>query len=159
MSKEKRFKGLKKKDFVVEISKNYYEQPKVYKQGEIVMCVLKAALPLREIMLGASTPKVIAKITKAFPEVKFNFNPNAEAFIVTAKGKAVCSEEDVFDEAIGKSIAYAKAQGKIYSICSRIVKIIKEVYLSKVVYNQNVEEFLRIAANRKKILCKEQVDL
>ena len=148
--KEKRFEGLKKKDFVVEISKNYYEQPKVYKQGEIVMCVLKAALPLREIMLGASTPKVIAKITKAFPEVKFNFNPNAEAFIISAKGKAVCSEEDVFDEAIGKSIAYAKAQGKIYSICSRIIKIIKESYLNIAEYNQNIEDFLMKASERER---------
>lgn len=150
MSKEKRFEGLKKKDFVVEISKNYYEQPKVYKQGEIVMCILKAALPLKEIMLGASTPKVIAKITKAFPEVKFNFNPNAEAFIVTAKGKAVCSEEDVFDEAIGKSIAYAKAQGKIYSICSRIIKIIKEFYLNMAESNQNIEDFLMKASERER---------
>lgn len=150
MSKEKRFEGLKKKDFVVEISKNYYEQPKVYKQGEIVMCVLKAALPLREIMLGASTPKVINRITKAFPEVKFNFNPNAEAFIVTAKGKAVCSEEDVFDEAIGKSIAYAKAQGKIYSICSRIIKIIKEFYLNMAESNQNIEDFLMKASERER---------
>lgn len=150
MSKEKRFEGLKKKDFVVEISKNYYEQPKVYKQGEIVMCVLKAALPLREIMLGALTPKVINRITKAFPEVKFNFNPNAEAFIVTAKGKAVCSEEDVFDEAIGKSIAYAKAQGKIYSICSRIIKIIKEFYLNMAESNQNIEDFLMKASERER---------
>lgn len=150
MSKEKRFEGLKKKDFVVEISKNYYEQPKVYKQGEIVMCILKAALPLKEIMLGASTPKVIAKITKAFPEVKFNFNPNAEAFIVTAKGKAVCSEEDVFDEAIGKSITYAKAQGKIYSICSRIIKIIKEFYLNMAESNQNIEDFLMKASERER---------
>lgn len=150
MSKEKRFEGLKKKDFVVEISKNYYEQPKTDKQGEIVMCVLKAALPLRKVMSGASTPKVINKITKAFPEVKFNFNPNAEAFIISAKGKAVCSEEDVFDEAIGKSIAYAKAQGKIYSTCSRIIKIIKESYINIAEYNQNIEDFLMKAAERER---------
>lgn len=148
--KERRFEGLKKSNFVVKISKNYYEQPKTEKHGEITVCVLKAALPLKTVMLGALVPKVLDKVTKSFPEVEFNFNPNAEAFIVSANGKAVCSKEDTFDDAIGKSIAYAKAQGKIYSVFSRIIKAIKEIYLDMAEYNQNVEDFLRISADREK---------
>lgn len=148
IQKERRFAGLKKRNFVVEISKNYYEQPKTDKHGEVVICVLKAALPLEEIMLGSLVPKVLDKVTKAFPEVEFNFNPKAEAFIVSAKGKAICSEDDTFDKSIGESIACSKAQAKIYSVCSRIMKIIKEIYLSTAEYNQNVEDFLRMSADR-----------
>lgn len=154
--KERRFEGLKKRHFVVETSKNYYEQPKTDKHGEIIVCVLTAALPLREIMLGALVPKVLNKVTKAFPEVEFNFNPNAEAFIVSANGKAICSEEDIFDKTTGENIAYAKAQGKIYSVCSRIVKIIKEIYLDMAEHNQNVEDFLKMSADREKSYVKNK---
>lgn len=156
MNKEKRFEGLKKSNLIVEVSKNYYEQPKTDKHGEITICVLTAALPLEKIMLGALVPKVLEKVNKAFPEVEFNFNPNAEAFIVSVNGKAVCSGEDTFDEAMGKSIAYAKAQGKVYSVCSRIVKIIKEVYLNIAKNNQNIEDFLMMSAEREKSYVKSK---
>lgn len=156
MNKEKRFEGLKESNLVAEISKNYYQQPKTDKHGEITICVLTVALPLKEIMLGALVPKVLEKVNKAFPAVEFNFNPNAEAFIVSTNGKAVCSGEDVFDEAMGKSIAYAKAQGKIYSICSRIVKIVKETYLKVAEHNQNIEDFLMMSAEREKSYVKSK---
>lgn len=156
IQKEKRFAGLKKKDFVVEISKNYYQQPKTERHGEVVTCILKAALPLEKVMLGSLVPKVLSRVTRAFPEVEFNYNPNAEAFIMTAIGKAVCSEDDVYDPAVGKSIAYSKAQSKAYSACSRIVKIIKEVYLNMVEHTQNVEDFLKMSADREKSYVKSK---
>lgn len=156
IQKEKRFAGLKKKDFVVEISKNYYQQPKTERHGEVVTCVLKVALPLKKVMLGSSVPKVLSRVTRAFPEVEFNYNPNAEAFIMTAIGKAVRSEDDVYDPAVGKSISYSKAQSKAYSACSRIVKIIKEVYLNMVEHTQNVEDFLKMSADREKSYVKSK---
>lgn len=156
IQKEKRFAGLKKKDFVVEISKNYYQQPKTERHGEVVTCVLKAALPLEKVMLDSLVPKVLSRVTRAFPEVEFNYNPNAEAFIMTAIGKAVCLEDDVYDPAVGQSIAYSKAQSKAYSACSRIVKIIKEVYLNMAEHTQNVEDFLKMSADREKSYVKSK---
>lgn len=150
IQKGNRFIGFKKNNFVVEISKNYYEKPKSDKHGEIVVCALTAALPLRNVMLGTMVPEVLNKVTKAFPEVEFNFNSNAEAFIVTAKGKAVCLADDTFDKTIGENIACAKAQGKIYSVCSRIVKIIREVYFNTVEHNRSIENFLKRLSDREK---------
>lgn len=157
MNKEKRFGGFKKRNFIVKVSEHYHEQPKTDKHGEITMCILKVALPLKGIMLGALVPKVLDKVTKAFPEVKFNFNPNAEAFIISATGKAVCSEGDIFDETIGRRIAYAKAQGKVYSTCSRIVKVVKEVYISTAEHNQHVQDFLEMLSRREKSYVKSKL--
>lgn len=146
--KETKFVFLKKKDYVVEIEREFFKHPKNEKHNETTICSFKTLLPLRNVVLTEIPRKMGKMIEKRFPEVEFNDRYGAEAFIITTKDKAVCSNGDTFNERIGENIAYAKALRKAYNITSRIIAIINKEQMALVEKNQNVVEFLNKIAER-----------
>ena len=146
--KETKFVFLKKKDYVVEVKKEFFKHPKNEKHNETTICSFMTALPLKNVVLTNVPRKVWKNIEKRFPEVEFNNTFSTDAFIITTKGKAVCGDGDTFNERIGENIAYAKALRKAYNITSRIIAIINKEQLALVEKNQNVVEFLNKIAER-----------
>lgn len=146
--KDIKFAGLKKKDYVLEVKKEFFKHPKNDKHNETTICSFMTALPLRNVVLTKIPSKIWRNIEKRFPEVEFNDVYNSEAFIITTKGKSVCGNGDTFNERVGENIAYAKALRKAYNITSRIIAIINKEQLALVNKNQNVLEFLNKIAER-----------
>nr|DAF16301.1 MAG TPA: hypothetical protein [Crassvirales sp.] len=146
--KDIKFAGLKKKDYVIEVKKEFFKHSKNEKHNETTICSFMTALPLRNVVLTKIPSKIWRNIEKRFPEVEFNDVYNSEAFIITTKGKAVCGDGDTFNERVGENIAYAKALRKAYNITSRIIAIINKEQLALVEKNQNVVEFLNKIAER-----------
>lgn len=146
--KDIKFAGLKKKDYVIEVKKEFFKHPKNEKHNETTICSFMAALPLRNVVLTKIPSKIWRNIEKRFSEVEFNDVYNSEAFIITTKGKAVCGDGDTFNERVGENIAYAKALRKAYNITSRIIAIISKEQMALVEKNQNVVEFLNKIAER-----------
>ena len=136
--------NIKKSQYVEEMSKKFY------RASDVTVCVLRVAIPTSEIVSSPMSRKFFDKVTKAFPGVLFNFNPKAEAFLVSTKGKAVCSKEDTFDSEIGENVAYAKAQSKTYSIVARIAKMAAEDYTNWIERVNNISEFFEFASEREK---------
>lgn len=146
--KDIKFAGLKKKDYVLEVKKEFFKHPKNDKHNETTICSFISALPLRNVVLTKIPSRIWRNIEKKFPEVEFNDMYNSEAFIITTKGKAVCGDGDTFNERVGENIAYAKALRKAYSVTSRIIALINKEQLALVNKNQNAIEFLNKIADR-----------
>ena len=144
--KEARFAGMRKNDFNVEISKDFYVQ----KESNVVVCVLTVAMPLSNVVPGMMTETLCKRVLNGFPNVEFNYHPKKEAFIIVTKGKAVCFKEDTFDELTGRSVAYAKAYGKSLSTVARIAKIVSKEQSKLAEFNNNLHDFMMIAAEREK---------
>lgn len=149
VQKEQRFAGLKKKDFLVEVSKNYYSQlNEKAGKGAITVCILTTAVPLENISQTHISQNLCTMVEKGFPNVEFNYNPTAEAFIITTKGKAVCSSDDVYHKEVGENVAYAKALGKAFSVASRIVSLAQKEHEEWAEHTKNVSDFLAMASQR-----------
>lgn len=146
--KDIKFAGLRKKDYVLEVKKEFFKHPKNEKHNETTICSFMTALPLRNVTLTEIPRKMGKMIEKRFPEVEFNDRYGAEAFIITTKGKAVCGNGDTFNERIGENIAYAKALRKAYNITARIIALINKKQLALVEKNLNAVEFLNKIAER-----------
>lgn len=147
--KEQKFAGLRKKDFLVEVSRDYYGQlDEETAKGAITVCVLDTAIPLKNISQSHISEKLHTIVNKGFPNVEFNFNPAAEAFIITTKGKAICSRDDVYQREVGERVAYAKALGKAFSVASRIVSLAQKEHEKWANYTKNVADFLAMASQR-----------
>lgn len=98
-------------DFKVHIQERYtrYDISKSSKTGKMItMCTLRARIdsPVMESRLPGQMPTYV--YSDAFTQ-----DNNG---IIIARAKAVCSEGDVYDEEVGKKVARAKAEAKLYSL-------------------------------------------
>lgn len=142
----KQFVGLKKNDMVCEGHMEFHMR------DNIVVCVLNVDIIIGSLYPGIFSDVILReKLVKRFPEFTKNRNPWLEATIV---GKAVCSENDTFDEKLGKTIAYSKAQKKAYSIASRVALFISQHLEIKSAEICRMGHFLKMAADREENFVK-----
>lgn len=140
--KEKRFEGLKKHDYIIEFSKEFFCR------DNVTVCVLGVAMPIDNLVPGTISGSLIDKIHSGFPEVQFNYNVEHPAFIVNIRGKAVCTPDDKYSEEVGKTVAYSKAQAKAYGIVSRIATLIGAELTMWWTHAANVSEYFATAKKR-----------
>lgn len=149
VQKEQRFAGLKKKDLLVEVSKDYYGQLNEKDgKGVITVCLLTTTVPLKNISQTCISKKLYDVVKRAFPNVEFNYHPLAEAFIITTKGKAICSSDDVYQREVGENVAYSKALGKAFSVASRIASLAQKEHRKWAEHTKNVSDFLAMVSQR-----------
>lgn len=142
----KQFVGLKKKDMVCEGHMEFHTR------DNITVCVLRVDILINSIYPGIFSDVILReKLVKRFSEFTKNRNPWLEATIV---GKAVCSEKDTFDEKLGKTIAYSKAQKKAYNIASRVALFISQYLEVKSAEACRMGHFLKMAADREENFVK-----
>lgn len=113
--KDIRFKGLKKKQFIVDQDLMYYIK------DNIVVCngIAHIVLPYNVELFN--------EISNRFPKVVWD----VDGLHVVITAKAVCDNEDTFSVEKGKQIAYAKWVKKAYSIAARVQNAIKRYYLKR----------------------------
>lgn len=142
MKKEKRFEGLKKRNYMIELKKAFY------KENKVTVCALSVAIPTGDLVPVAMSKHLFNRIRGGFPNVRFNFDVGAPAFLINVRGKSVCTSDDKYDEALGETIAYSKAQAKAYSVVSRISAIIASDLIGWGTHAGNVSEFFNMASER-----------
>lgn len=138
---------LKAKHFVALAEEKYFTSAATAEHNGVTVCVLRGAIPVKP-MTSNVTRSLLKAVTKGFPEVEFNFNQEHEAFLVTTKGKAVCTKEDTFDETQGKRISYAKAKGKILKVASKIATLTANMHKEYMEHCTEVAEYLANEAER-----------
>ena len=140
--KEKRFEGLKKSDYIIEKDKTFF------KRDNVTVCVLDVVIPIDDLIPGTISDSLVNKIHLGFPEVQFNYNECFPAFMVNVRGKAVCTPDDEYNEKVGETVAYSKAQAKAYSIVNRLATIMAQYLATWSAHAQNVSEYFKIAQLR-----------
>lgn len=140
--KEKRFEGLKKSDYIIEVDKTFF------KRDNVTVCVLDVVIPIDDLVPGTISDNLVNRIHSGFPELRFNYNECFPAFMVSVRGKAVCTPDDEYNEEVGETVAYSKAQAKAYSIMNRLAVIIAQNLARWFVHAQNVSEYFKIALER-----------
>ena len=140
--KEKRFEGLKKSDYIIEKDKTFF------KRDNVTVCVLDVVIPIDDLIPGTISDSLVNKIHLGFPEVQFNYNECFPAFMVNVRGKAVCTPDDEYNEEVGETVAYSKAQAKAYSIVNRLATIMAQHLATWFAHAQNVSEYFKIAQLR-----------
>lgn len=140
--KEKKFEGLKKNDYIIEFSKEFFCK------DNVTVCVLDVAILIDDLVPGTISGSLIDKIHSSFPEVQFNYNAEYPAFIINVRGKAVCTPDDKYSEEVGKTVSYSKAQAKAYSIVSRIATLIGAELTKWCTHATNVSEYFATAKER-----------
>ena len=141
----KQFVGLKKKSVLQEGEKKFF-----YKDN-ITVCVLPVVFTIRYLYPGlVSDFHFREQLSRRFPEI--GDDPLwAEINVV---GKAVCSDNDVFDKKLGETIAYSKAQRKAYAIASRIALFASRYLEVKSAEACKMGHFLKMAADREENFVK-----
>lgn len=139
--KEKRFCGLKKRNFLTEKDKVYYIRDRS------TVCVLTVKIPIEKI-IPALSMFMYDIIRKRFPEAKLDCGDYGFGTVFTVKGKAFCAYSDAYDEAYGMTIAYSKAQAKAYSIATRVYAALSDKLLDWANKAVSVSEFLEGTYNR-----------
>lgn len=140
--KEKRFEGLKKSDYIFEMGKTFF------KRDNVTVCVLDVVIPIGDLVPGTISDSLVDKIHSGFPEVQFNYNESFPAFMVGVRGKAVCTPDDEYNEEVGETVAYSKAQAKAYSIVNRLATTMAQHLATWSAHAQNVSEYFKIAQLR-----------
>lgn len=141
MTKERRFEGLKKRDFMIEHSKTFFQ-----KDG-VTVCVMKVLFPTKNLMPFVDKA-IVDRFTKGFPELKFNFSPINPGFVVRITGKSKCTSGDEYNDKLGRTIAYSKAQAKAYGIVSRLASLVATEYDKQRMLLSNVGDFFNTAKER-----------
>lgn len=140
--KEKRFEGLKKSNYIIEVDKTFF------KRDNVTVCVLDVVIPIDDLIPGTISDSLVSRIHLGFPEVQFNYNECFPAFMVNVRGKAVCTPDDEYNEEVGETVAYSKAQAKAYSIVNRLATIMAQYLATWSAHAQNVSEYFKIAQLR-----------
>ena len=110
----KQFEGLKKRNLCREEDKRFY------KQGDVTICVVSFNIPQSIFKWNDSLQRLVER---KFPNVVCLWNNIAGQACPTCTVVAHCSPKkgDKYDEKKGETIAYSKAQRKMYSITTRIL--------------------------------------
>lgn len=141
--KEKKFIGLKKKNFFKVVNKKFFKNEKT------TVCVIRAII-LQENLPLFECIDYYRKLKRKFPNVQqYYVGPEiGSGYMVEIKTKSVCSENDTYDEKLGKNIADAKAEMKLFDIISRIYKY--HASLANKVANDNIKgaEFMELCYQR-----------
>lgn len=110
--KERKFVGLKKKDFFKVFKKKFF------RDGKTTICVIDVRINALSLMPLLADTKEAKRFIRRYSDLKFN---NKGFFVFSRTGKAICSEEDTYDEKLGCNIADAKAEMKVFDLVSRIL--------------------------------------
>lgn len=152
---EERFRGFKKDQFMVECpvkggeKQQYFIQPKTAKHNEIIVCVIYFAF-LTKRLTPLVTPTMVKAVKKRFRGVQYNGmvgKPNS-AFLLQVKGKAELSDNDTYNEALGKDVAYSKCLRQAYKTASDIAEIIGKELAAQAVKDSDIQDFLKLGLER-----------
>lgn len=140
--KEKQFIGMKKKDYFKVVSKTFI------KKDIVTICLLEAVIPV------STVEKALPMITKNFLAFKRKFPKftiSTAGLVVEIKGVAKCSSNDIYDEKLGKNIADAKAEAKLFDLLRRVLW-----YHANCI--ENIEKENRKAANFMELCCSRELN-
>ena len=110
---------MKKRTFCEEVKKI------IYTKGKTTYCKLDCALDIFPESEDVILPWDMCKKLESKYKIKYTFGNQYEIHIEAA---ATCQEGDTFDEKKGRTIAYSKAQRKLYYLIYRMFRDI-EPYL------------------------------
>lgn len=113
---------MKKKNFCTETKRVVYANHKE-KASYCKLDCLVELFPGQEII----TWDLAQELAKKFPMLKYQYG---DVFHVHIETKAVCQAGDTFDIRRGKTIAYSKAQFKLYHLIGRIYRYM-EIYFAE----------------------------
>ena len=143
---------FKKSDVFVPIgtTKYIYQGAKIKKNrkvGEVTIGIVNIAIPIKALALGRLTESMfenMEKVAAGFPDVsiKFNFNENAEAYLLTITAKTECREDDTFSAEAGKKIVDSKIQAIALRIAKRMANEFRKYYAEHVRRLDSLSEFL-----------------
>jgi hypothetical protein len=110
---------MKKRNFCKEVKRIVYYNPKTQTTHCNLDCTIEL-YPEQETI----TWDLAKEIEKKYPLLKHQYS---DVFTVHIETTAVCREGDTFDEKKGKTIAYSKAQLKLYDLLNRVYNYM-EIY-------------------------------
>lgn len=113
---------MKKKNFCTETKRVVYANPKEKTSYCKLDCIVEL-FPDQEII----TWDLAQELGKKFPMLKYQYG---DVFHIHIETKATCQAGDTFDARRGKTIAYSKAQFKLYHLIGRIYQYM-EVYFAR----------------------------
>lgn len=138
----KLYEGFKKRNYVVELKKSFIQEKNK------TTCFLDVWFPMDSINKGCFSNKFLKKLEKAFPLLEPD--PCGEGLVTQTKGIVTCSDNDAFNEKLGKTLAYSKAQRKAYSIASRLLGLMMDEFSVQAWEALKAKGFMQMCADREK---------
>jgi len=144
-------KKLQKKSLLVNTKEPMViRHPKNDKHGDVTVVVLNLAIPLKPLThcIIPGVLEAVQKVSNGYPmtDLRFNYKPEAPAFLFTVKAKTECRGEDVPNQEIGDMVAMAKAQAKAAAIGCKVAKAIKSALMVEVERVTEVGDYFSIFA-------------
>lgn len=112
---------MKKRNFCTETKRVVYTNPKEKTSYCKLDCTVEL-FPEQEII----TWELSQELSKKFPMLKHQYG---DIFDIHIETKATCQAGDIFDAEKGKTIAYSKAQFKLYHLLGRVYQFM-EIYFA-----------------------------
>ena len=130
---------VKRKNFYRELSKKFFTH------DNVTVCTVKIAIPVTSLFVLSK--REIKKLADRFPRLV----PDSRGYLVcTFTGTAKCKEDDVYDERIGKNVADAKVEMKIYNFTRRLLNFLKEMIADKAYLYAEASKYFSVCYNREK---------
>ena len=135
---------VKRKDFYHELSKEFFTY------DNVTVCTVKIGIPITSLpalsMLVLSK-KELKKLANRFPRLV----PDSKGYLICSfTGTAKCKEDDVYDERVGKNVADAKVEMKIYDFMRRLLNFLKEMIANKAYLYAEATKYFSVCYNREK---------
>ena len=137
----KQFEGLKKRNLCKEKDKRFYQT------GEVTTCVVSFIIPVSIFKWNDELQKLIEK---KFPGVICVWDRDVDFTCPFCTVVAHCGPQrgDTYDEKKGKTIAYSKAQRKMYSITTRILVLASSWAYQKAYELERSAAFMSMTCDR-----------
>lgn len=107
----------------------------VYTVGKTTYCKLDCDVDLCPEDDRNIPDSLMMNITRKYKVLKHLFG---SVFTVHIEAKATCRDGDTFDEKKGKTIAYSKAQHKLYDLMRRVFGDMEYFYLRQMEDNRDI---------------------
>ena len=131
----KRFKGFRKRQFLIENHTTYVVRENV------VVCVISVRLPLFRLFKGFS----MNQLSKLEKKHKGNTDYGYIELNKTFKGVSVCAAKDEFNESYGKKLAYSKAYLKAYKWAYKVYTTINKYFTEATAKSLFAADFIKSA--------------
>lgn len=131
---------MKKKNFCTETKRVVYANPKE-KASYCQLDCLVELFPDQDMI----TWDLAQELMKKFPMLKHQYG---DVFHVHIEAKAVCQAGDTFATRRGKTIAYSKAQLKLYKLVERVYQYMETYFAGGAIKSRAAKEMFHRYANR-----------
>ena len=132
---------MKKRNFCTETKRVVYID-----RHNVAHCALECVVDLS--CDGDGLPwELLSHIRDKYPNITYKC---CDTFTIHIETKATCHGGDIFDEKKGKTIAYSKAQLKLYNLLSRIYADMEKYYNNQKKLSESVKEMFQRYENRER---------